>query len=405
MHFTTHHDLAIDAKVQSDLDAIKQGVLSVMGDEVGSILLTGGFGRGEGSVEVTDGRVRVINDYDILVTPRTKSRWGYARLYRRFHRRLAELAEALAQRLEMKQVDLVLKPASYFTGNDGLKIGNYEVQHGHYLLFGEEDPCQHMPAWRAEDIPLFEGTWLFRNRGLGLLIAGRYFIGQPSLPEANRENFVIECNKAQLAMGDSLLLLKRSYHHLYSERLRLIEGVDLTKVPNGARVAAHYTEALEQKLRPEFDRFYRRDLPAWWRDVVSLFDEFYRWFEAKRLGRAFSDWLVYERIPKPEDGVNWRVLAGNVVRDGMKLVRPENWRLSLTKARRSQSVRIVALLLFCAKEPSLNERYLQRAAGMLSLRRSGDLVQDWQRLTNRLLWLLHPAGEAGRVATGGLPGH
>ncbi len=31
------------------------------------------------------------------------------------------------------------------------------------------NPTLFMPPWEVCDIPLFEGTWLFRNRGVGLV--------------------------------------------------------------------------------------------------------------------------------------------------------------------------------------------------------------------------------------------
>jgi len=84
---------------------------------------------------------------------------------------------------------LAIKPYFYFAKVRNLKIENYEVRNGHYLLYGKSDPCLAMPEWDAKNLPLFEGTWLLRNRGLGMLIAGLYFIGREKIPEKNYENF------------------------------------------------------------------------------------------------------------------------------------------------------------------------------------------------------------------------
>jgi len=61
-----------DKKVQEDLDTILS-ILTPKIDPV-SVILFGGFGKGEGSFEIVDGLVRPLNDYDIYVI--TKKRLG-----------------------------------------------------------------------------------------------------------------------------------------------------------------------------------------------------------------------------------------------------------------------------------------------------------------------------------------
>ncbi|MCR4432281.1 MAG: hypothetical protein NUV45_14865 [Tepidanaerobacteraceae bacterium] len=398
MHFTIHHDEQIDKKVRADLDLIKDEVLAFLGEEVHSILLCGGFGRGEGSVVVQNGLVRVVNDYDISIVLKERNRLRYAILYKRYHDPLNALAERLAHRLGMKQIDLCLKHLSYFDGDSALKIENYEVLKGHVLLYGEEEPCDAMPDWQPQDMPLFEGTWLFRNRGGGLLLAARYFMGRDGIPDDKRENFVIECGKAQLAMGDSLLLLNRCYHHLYSERLRIIDSMDVRHIPMGERILAHYREALEQKLQPDFERFYRRDLISWWFEIVELFDIFYKYFESRRLGVSFDNWIEYAELRKPEDQLDWHIWAGGLVRGGWRVAKTTWRRRNLLKARKSGFIAVMALLLFSAERHGFNGAYMERAAERLGVRLGENLENGWRHLTDIFFQTWHPAGEAGRVA-------
>ena len=65
MHYTIEKYSEIDAKIEKDQVLINSKVLGLLGDHVHSILLCGGFGRGEGSVYVKNGLVQVVNDYDI----------------------------------------------------------------------------------------------------------------------------------------------------------------------------------------------------------------------------------------------------------------------------------------------------------------------------------------------------
>lgn len=297
----------------------------------------------------------------------------------------------------MKQIDLCLKHLSYFDGNIPLKIENYEVLKGHMLLYGEEDPCAAMPDWRPEDIPLFEGTWLFRNRGGGLLLAARYFVGRDGIPEGRRENFVIECGKAQLAMGDSLLLLNKQYHHLHSKRLDALDSLSVDKIPEGERILAHYREALKQKLKPDFNRFYSRHMIAWWFEIVELFDTFYRYFERQRLGVPFKDWIEYAKLGKPEDQLDLRIWAGGMIRGGAKSFSPTYRRRNLLKVRKSGLIAAMALLLFSMRKDNFRVSYLERAAEQLDARLAGDTLNDWRHLTDVFFQTWHPAGEAARV--------
>lgn len=398
VRYTVQEDPRIDAKIQGDLNLIRREILGLLGRDAKAILLAGGFGRGEGGVIVSDESVEIVNDYDIIILLEAASLWRYLRLFWKFDEPIDALASGLAQRLGLKQVDLVLRPLSYFEGPLPLAIENYEVKNGHQLLFGHKDPCDLMPDWCAEDIPLFEGTWLFRNRGLGLLIAACYLDCEGQVSQANQKNFIIECNKAQMAIGDSCLLLKQRYHWSYAERLKRIHAVSLADVPLGQAISRNYIDALENKLQPDFQRFYARDPRLWWTEIATLFDDFYRYFESRRLGVEIGDWLQYARLPKPEDKLDVRTWVGGAARSGLRMFRPSVWRLNSLRARKSNIIALVALLLFAKSDIVRRTAYLQRAAEFLGERLTGNTERDWAALTGNCLLLVHPGGEAGRVA-------
>jgi hypothetical protein len=403
MRYTAQDDPRIDAKVEADLDVIQREILNLLNGHAKAILLTGGFGRGEGSVDLSVGGVRILNDYDLAILLEASNHWHYLRLFRRYHQALQTLAEHLAKQLGMKQVDLMLRPYSYFTGHPPLRIENYEVKHGHRLLHGRADPCDLMPDWRPEDIPWFEGTWLFRNRGLGLLIAAAYFNETGQVAQRDRENLVIECIKAQLAMGDAVLLLNRRYHHSYAERARRICSLPWADVPDGEALRQHYSEALEQKLRPDFGRLDTRDVRVWWSEITRLFDRIFRYFESQRLGAHFADWLEYEQLEKPENRLDLRTWVWGAVEAGPRLLLPSVWRRNLLKARKSRTIAAMALLLFARLEGPHRSRYLARAAQLLAEPCTGSFERDWSELTGKFLLLIHPDGEAGCVARELLP--
>lgn len=397
MHFTVHKSDLIDNKINADLQYIINNILDISGNDIYSILLCGGFGRGEGSVEIRDDDIHIVNDYDFTIVLKERNHLHYLWLYNKVHRPLNKLAEELAQKLKIKQIDFAIKPLSYFTNSNYLKIENYEIKNGHYLLHGTDNPTLHMPNWDPKDIPLFEGTWLFRNRGLGLLIAALYFHCKGGIPETKKENFVIECNKAQLAMGDSILLLKGLYHNSYAERLNRAYKIDISNIPSGNKVMSNYIEALNHKLKPNFKPFYNRDLVKWWFEIASLFDSFYRYFEMTRLGVEFKDWIEYCKLYKPENRLDIRAVMGGLIKCKSKIFSINEIYSIFRKSKKSYSVSLMSLLLFSVQFDNYNHYYLKQASSLMKLKIKDDAKNNWLYLVRSFLHDIHPGGEVANA--------
>jgi len=397
MNYTVIKDDRINEKIQADIDYISDRVAGLLGDSLHALLLCGGFGRGEGSVVIDKGRVHIVNDYDFTVVLNAKNRFRYLKLYKKIHAPLEQLAVELAAELDIKQVDLSPKPLRYFTKEKTLKIENYEVKKGHVLTFGAEDPAQNMPDWQAEDIPLFEGTWLFRNRGAGLLLAALYFQTGGEIPGSKKENFIIECTKAHLAMGDSALLYKKKYHHHYHKRLGIIDTINFFDIPHGEEIKNRYRDALKQKLNPDFNRYLNRDLREWWFDVKKYFEIFFKFFEQERLKIKFNNWCDYSELAKPEDRVEIKTLARKIIKVGKSGFTLKNAVDTYRKSKKSYSVSLVALVLFSIHKNGYDTAMMSRAARILDIKLSGPAEKDWLRLAREVLNEIHPGGEVGRV--------
>jgi len=397
MHYTFDNNSIVDERVNRDQKYIKSKILDLLGNHVHSILLCGGFGRGEGTVIIRDDSIHIINDYDITIVLKEQNPLKYIWLYKKYYGPLQVLAGKLAKDLRMKQIDLSLKSFSYFKNQNTLKIENYEVKHGHVLTYGKDDPTMLMPDWKPEDITFFEGTWLFRNRGAGLLIPALYFLCEAGIPDEKKENFVIECNKAQLAMGDSILLLNRMYHHNYAERLNRVEHIDFSNIPEGETIRAHYQEALEQKFRPNFEKFYNKDLVSWWFEIKELMDIFYKFFEIQRMGSKFSNWLEYADLSKPEDQLEIKTFLSYILRNLSSLKSPHFIQRCYLKSRKSYFISIVPLLLFSIRKDSFVLPYMKKVSNLLGVPLSENSKGSWLNLVRTFLHELHPGGEVANA--------
>lgn len=394
-------------KIQKDLDYIQGQVSDLLGSHLKALLLCGSFGRGEGAVTFENDQVHIVNDYDFTVVFNNRSALHYLFLYKKFSPLLENLSHTLAKQLKIKQVDLSPKPLSYFKGNlffkekNRLKIENYEVKNGHVLIWpqgpgaAKQNPARHMPHWQAEDIPLFEGTWLFRNRGLGLVLAALYFNRDMSIAPRDRKNFIIECNKALLAIGDSLLLLKGQYHHLYARRLGIIQGLYLGGIPDGENLRQAYIKALKFKLNPDFDAFDHMDLTQYWYRTLDMFEKFFHFFEQFRLGSSFESWTVYADLDRPENSINPRAAIGKIIRQRPASL--DDIRCVLARSCPGFSISLTALVLFAAKKDGQARAMMEKAAELMGISLTHNLDCDWKNLARALIFEIHPGGEAGRV--------
>lgn len=388
--FTQTDNAAAEAKIAGDLRQIVAAVTTVVPpSSLLAMLLTGGFGRGEGSVRTTAAGVRVMNDYDLALVPRTAGEFGYVRFVRRWQGKLEALAGSLARDLGVKQVDLTVRPHRYFRRPPELRIENYEVRQGNRLLWGKTNPCAWMPDWQAADLPLFDGIWLFRNRGLGLLLARLYLeLSGGSLAPGDRENFFIECNKARLAMGDACLLARHSYHHLYRERLRRALSLATTADAAEQPVLTAYAQALEQKLWTQESHLSVGEPLKAWSALAQEFSHHFLRFETLRLGVPFTDWCQYAQTVRPESRILLRSFVLALVRS-----RGRHLRLAAFRANRGRNIEVIGLLLEAATQPGLADQALRQVAQTLGRPAGG----DWQELVLAAIHAVHPGGEMGRV--------
>lgn len=386
----------VNKKIKKDMDYICTHVKRLLGKNLYALLLCGGFGRGEGSVTIRAKTIHIVNDYDFTVVLNAKTRLHYLWLYKKFHTPLEALAHRLAAQLDIKQVDLSPKPLSYFRDTN-LRIENYEVKNGNILVYGKDNPALLMPQWQAKDIPLYEGTWLFRNRGLGLILAALYFMASPKVAHDKKENFVIECNKASLAVGDGVLLLKKKYHHLYNERLNRAIEIDFSDIPMGETIRQNYINALKQKLQPDFSRYSQIDLKTWWYDTREIFLNFFHYYEQKRLNQQFDTWEEYAALPTPENRINLKTAAGKLIRSVGDDFSFDWFQTTLEKSSPTFSIRLIALLLDAIHREGFDISAMKKAASVLKVTLNGSSKSNWLFLARLILNDIHPGGEVGQT--------
>ncbi|MFK5891824.1 MAG: hypothetical protein QM504_01225 [Pseudomonadota bacterium] len=294
--YTAYTNKNIDNQIDAHMQSISHKLSNILGDDLYSIVLTGGFGRGEGSILINtiDNKdtVKIINDYDFEIVYKSYIGELPGKIYMKlkYAKKISQLETELANEIDIKQLDFTLKSLTSYKSDNHPKLADYDTKYGHIIIYGDNDPTLLMPQYNASDIPPFEGSWLLRNRGIGLLLA-YFYLAREKTPDCQAtDNFYIEINKALLAMGDALFILYKNYHHSYQQRLDTID--ELLKNSTFSRISElikFYKIAAEHKLRPKDNTFDNFEVTELWNLVVNLYIDLFIYYESERFNTKFKD--------------------------------------------------------------------------------------------------------------------
>jgi len=398
--FTVLNNAEADMAVKWALNRVVEAILSRIGNKVKAIILTGGFGRGEGGVIRHNGRYRPVNDFDIGIMV---SLFDYVMGRKKLQSEVQRLADELSPQVGVKQIDIGITTPLAFRFASNL-VAWYEVRNGHRVLWGDIDLKKIMPRFSAHHLSLLDGAIYFLSRGSGLLIPAMYFLPDGGILQRHRENFQIEVDKACMAMGDALLLLHKNYHYSYVKRMKRLELMDVTDVPQGEILRKWYLEAVDRKLRPHFEWPGDEEMVNRWFEVRDSFSLFFLWFEGIRLNRSFEDWEEYSafvgRKVKDPFRDRLRVLVQSATRSGiLKILEPEG-RQTLFRHSRRFGWSTMPMLLFSLNRDGVDFDLLRQGRALLGLSDSDGTVRSWQEAVQHYLKVFHPEGVVRELLEG-----
>ncbi|VAW52094.1 hypothetical protein MNBD_GAMMA05-626 [hydrothermal vent metagenome] len=391
MKYTAYNNTKVDQQIDDHMKLIARELKIILGKDLYSIILTGGFGRGEGSILINpDNTVRIINDYDFEIVYRPKFGELLSKIIikTKYTKALSILEERLAREIGVKQLDFTLRSLSDYPSVKKPKLSDYDTKYGHIVLCSENDPTTLMPNFNNEDIPSFEGSWLLRNRGIGLLLA-YFYLDRNKTPDCQAtDNFYIEINKALLAMGDALFIINKCYHHSYQRRLDTVDELASTSFERITELITLYKIAAEHKLRPKNDTFNAFETRELWHLVANLYIDLFIYYESIRQKTKFVGVEHYvNNIPgkvslnsKEKLRILYEFLLGNIKKSDiplMGIIRDKAINLGFTIS-----------LLACLHDDKKHRKLFKNMPGNLGI--------TSQEVSKKYLLLSHPSGELAR---------
>lgn len=270
----------VEARTAALVDEVGRRVeRAVAASELEALLLIGGYGRGEGGVEVVDGVEVPHNNLDFLLVSR---RGDPAELRRRVEAPLQELARERGIGIDVGVV------AASTLRRAPCRVMWYDMRHGHKTVRGDDAFAPSLRQFRVERILPTEARDLLTNRGT-LLVINELLLARGDLGPEDRKLVVKHVVKAIIGYGDALLFFLGAYDWSYAEkRARMRRRTDVDE-----SFRALYDEALAFRFRPSYDAWLARDLGTWMRSVEAQLSVVHRTVEAHRLGRALPTWEGY----------------------------------------------------------------------------------------------------------------
>jgi hypothetical protein len=300
--YTSYNQSWVDAQIVSKLKIVVNTILDdVQG--VKSIVLTGGFGRGEGSIQIYDTReIRLLKDFDLVViVDRQPAQQIQAQVLDKIYRQL-NLKNAEFEQFRFSQFVVDIK---YMSEKDLAypDIWFYDLKSASKVLYGR--PIANLIPYNANDIPPSSGFRILFEKVTGLLghFPYRYFgelnnnSDNSNIIDHHEQDLLIyECLKSYIEMCTALCILTKHYRPSYYERMEVIKQIYSRELADLAEQFPQLPELVERatlfKLKPDpslLSKIYGDPLNLWFttRDHLGIV---IRYYLSRYTGRDIRDW-------------------------------------------------------------------------------------------------------------------
>lgn len=287
--FTDYKEDWIEAIISRHMEVICHEILKKI-EKVDSIILVGGFGRGEGTIKII-GKEELIplKDYDLVVVSNYDiSERNYLSIISNIHKVLKipiDWYDGAAPGYFHINIKLVRKRNLVRLPPD---ISNYELKKSSRILYGS-DLRQLIPI-KKEDINYSSGLRILLNKIIGLL---EYFPSDPSLFHNNtslKESCIYECGKTYIEIGTALTILMGCYEATYKERASNFEKQYEKKLPFLSKLIPDLNNNIKKftdlKLRPNYDQIDINPVDLWYstsRDLINVIIYYFEYIIKKKI--------------------------------------------------------------------------------------------------------------------------
>ena len=280
-------------------------------DKYRALVLIGGYGRGEGGVEMSAGVQKPHNNLDFLLILNDSAAGEAGEIKKQIDAILYDLAGKRGLGM-----DLGIITTGKLRSSPCLVMW-HDMRFGHKTLLGDKEYVPSLTRFSPERIDPSDIRNLLVNRGT-LLVINQMLLERPELSEDASRTIVKHAMKAIIGYGDALLFSLGKYHWSYVEKQKRMAAS--TEVAADFRKL--YDAACEFRFRPDYSGWLNSELRKWMHDLISALEPVHLSFEGVRLGHPGLSWEEYAdtafRHNLSEDIASPRGIA----RKTMRLLKP-----------------------------------------------------------------------------------
>lgn len=244
-----------------------------------SVVLIGGYGRGEGGVQIAGGRECPHNNLDLMVittpafTPDLRDR---------LDKSVAQFAEDAELGIDISYIEETRLRRS------PCLVMWYDMRFGHKTVLGDDQFLRGLDRFTEDRIEPLDVLRLMINRGT-LLVINDVFLEKEDVLASHRKLIVKHVMKALIGFGDAYLFSRGQYDWSYLEKQNRMQA--LADAPEDLKRL--YEEALEFRFSPDYDNYADKNLHEWAEELRALLAPLFLQFERDRLQKPTMDWPTY----------------------------------------------------------------------------------------------------------------
>ena len=248
MELLKYTNKLVKNKIDSDMSIIIKTINSRI-INVDSIILSGSFGRDEGSILINHNVCQPLNDYDLTVITNEY-----------FDKDELEILRTdLASMCGIRQVDIsLLKPSNIKKLN--FTMANYDLFFASKVIYGDFYNIFKIPDWKPEDMPHKEAIvplFLFLSS-----IIQSYPINKDLSSDAIFWSYQ-QITKSILGWSTAMLIYEGLYHPSYSERNKRFQE----KFRENEKLCNLVNKATLFKLKPDINPCNIQELNDFWSEA------------------------------------------------------------------------------------------------------------------------------------------
>lgn len=281
--FTARGGMEVEIRITALVSDVADTVQKTLAPEqYRATIVIGGYGRGEGGVEIVNGKELPHNNLDFLILTQNLSSHDLARLKNQLDANLAPLSQSHGIGL-----DVSLIPAVRLLRSPCLVMW-YDMRFGHKTILGDEQFIPSLHRFSVDRIVPHDVRNLMVNRGT-LLVINELLLERGGLSETEKKYFIKHVMKGVIGYGDALLFFSGAYDWSYQEkqrRMRERQDVDIL-------FRRLYDEAMEFRFQPNYSTYLGRDFSQWASELREQLSPIHLQCESRRLSLPALSWAQY----------------------------------------------------------------------------------------------------------------